>query len=85
MRTFISISIPQELQQILANIQSELKLFPENRIAWVRPHQSHITLKFLGETTEEEISDISNCLIDIGKEFSPIQFNGCKSGWISKS
>jgi len=75
MQVFISISLPEELQNVIFKIQGELKPYHENRISWVRPHLSHITLKFLGEVAENEIPDITNVLGEIALINSPIDLN----------
>ena len=39
--------------------------FKEDKIRWVKPANLHITLKFLGETDEEKLTDIIRVLESI--------------------
>lgn len=56
-RTFIAIPLemPPELKETLAWLKKE---FEDERIRWVDPGQMHITLRFLGDTGEEEVNAI---------------------------
>lgn len=56
-RTFIAVEIPHEIKSHIADFQRELK--PENfPIRWVKPNGIHITLKFLGEISEDLVENI---------------------------
>jgi RNA 2',3'-cyclic 3'-phosphodiesterase len=52
MRAFIALELPAEVQSYLAAVQ---KILRESGcgISWVKPPQIHLTLKFLGEISEE--------------------------------
>lgn len=80
MRTFIAISIPSDLTQIIADIQNELKNNSDARVNWTRPHQSHLTLKFLGDVNKKEIQNVSTCLEETTSEFSPLQLRITSTG-----
>ena len=60
-RTFIAISIPPTILTRISLIQADLKKY-NCRISWVKTKNIHLTLKFLGETNEEMIDDISEML-----------------------
>jgi 2'-5' RNA ligase len=53
MRAFVAIPLPEEVRAVLAKLQDELKTTGAD-VAWVEPENIHITLKFLGEITEEQ-------------------------------
>ncbi len=53
-RAFIAISIPSPVQNMVENIQDRFKQI-RAPIRWVRPSNLHLTLKFLGNVTEEQI------------------------------
>lgn len=50
----------------LLRVYNELKNnLSHEKINWVKPHNIHITLKFFGETAEEQVDDICNVLSDV--------------------
>jgi RNA 2',3'-cyclic 3'-phosphodiesterase len=60
-RTFIAIKTePQtELVKLITLFQKELK---DEDIKWVYPENMHITVKFLGDTSIEQVSQITDIL-----------------------
>lgn len=53
MRLFFAILLPEGLREELARTQARLRAgLPRQGIRWVPPEQFHLTLKFLGETSE---------------------------------
>ena len=52
MRAFIAIKLPQNIQQTISKIQSEIKASGAD-IKWVPPANIHLTLKFLGDIDEQ--------------------------------
>ena len=48
-RTFVAIQLPDGVRAALRDVQAELKpAMPPNSMAWVRPENMHLTLRFLG-------------------------------------
>ncbi len=69
MRTFIAIEISQHIKEALLNFITPCQ--GDNRnVKWVKPRGMHLTLKFLGEISEERIVDIQKQLQKIGSEHS---------------
>jgi RNA 2',3'-cyclic 3'-phosphodiesterase len=68
MRTFIGVKIKPEalLLQKMADLKKELS---EEQIKWVDEQNLHLTLKFLGETSEEQVTQIKDMLA----EFASLQ------------
>lgn len=64
-RTFISVDLPQEYHESIAEIQSRLKDF---NVKLVKPELVHITLKFLGEIEDDRVQEIANSLDNIDCE-----------------
>jgi 2'-5' RNA ligase len=61
MRTFVAIDLPPEIQAALALQQAAFRAAcPDAR--WTRPEGTHLTLKFLGEISEEQVSHVSAAL-----------------------
>lgn len=63
-RAFLAIEVPPDISTALATIQQTLKRQLEQtcdrqaRISWVRPVSMHLTLKFLGDATDESIEPL---------------------------
>ncbi len=68
MRCFIAIELPEEINEALAELQGKLKRCGAD-IKWARPENIHLTLKFLGDTHEDDIEKISGKLLDICSNF----------------
>ncbi len=60
-RTFIAVKVPpkKELTDMLLYLQDELK---DEKIRWINPDNLHITLRFLGDTDELIIDQVSKDL-----------------------
>jgi 2'-5' RNA ligase len=57
MRAFIAIRLPEAVTKTLSAIQERLK--PVNSgIAWAKPQNLHLTVKFLGEISEDQLREI---------------------------
>ena len=63
MRTFIAIELPEDVRAALQNFQDRLRK-KEMLASWVKPDVMHLTLRFLGDITEEQ----SNALASLLKE-----------------
>ncbi|MBM3889321.1 MAG: RNA 2',3'-cyclic phosphodiesterase [Verrucomicrobia bacterium] len=61
MRLFIAVDISEAVRDAVAATQSQLKLANAD-VAWVKPENFHLTLKFLGEVPDEELDDINAAL-----------------------
>ena len=60
-RLFIAVELPEAARQVLAAVQRELA---ESRadVKWSRPEAMHLTLKFLGDTPEGVVPNLSAAL-----------------------
>jgi RNA 2',3'-cyclic 3'-phosphodiesterase len=70
MRTFIAIKIKAEplLVSIIADLKDQLEGESMN---WVDLQNLHLTLKFLGETSGQKVSEIKRLMSDISKKYQP--------------
>jgi 2'-5' RNA ligase len=77
-RAFIAVELPWELKQELAALETQLKKNSPPVVKWVDPESIHITLKFLGETSdavidelllamEESVAGVSPFKLEVGK------------------
>ena len=69
-RSFIALEFSDEVKSEFARIE---KLFRESGadVKWVDPLMAHLTLKFLGSVTNDQISSISERLRTIASHFTP--------------
>jgi RNA 2',3'-cyclic 3'-phosphodiesterase len=69
MRVFIAIELPEELRNRLAREQSRLRAVATGA-RWTRPEGIHLTLKFLGEISDDQVAQVRKALEEI-KTFEP--------------
>jgi 2'-5' RNA ligase len=61
MRLFVALDLEEAIRQRIAVFLQGIQNFaPETR--WVKPESLHVTLKFIGEKPEEEVSRIKQSL-----------------------
>ena len=73
-RTFVSVSIPKEI----VNIQSMLKstVDPKGvKVKWVMNGKMHLTLKFIGNTTQGSIDNLNEALFNVVKSAKVINLS----------
>tara|TARA_Y100000996_G_scaffold146018_2_gene112422 strand:- start:2940 stop:3521 length:582 start_codon:yes stop_codon:yes gene_type:complete len=73
-RTFVSVSVPKEI----VNIQSMLKSTVEPKgvkVRWVMNGKMHLTLKFLGNTTQGSIDNLNEALFNVVKSAKVINLS----------
>jgi 2'-5' RNA ligase len=73
-RTFIAIEIPAtvKLKELLKLLRVDMI---KDKIRWVNPEILHITLSFIGDTTEEQVNYISEQLEKIGSGYSSMELH----------
>lgn len=74
MRIFIAIELSESIRNALAQIQSHLK-YAGADVKWVEKDNIHLTLKFLGEVTEEKIEKIKSALDQIASKTKPFEIS----------
>ncbi len=74
MRTFIAIELSSKIKESLAQVQSHLK-YAGADVKWVTPENIHLTLKFLGEITEEKCEKVKAALDSIAKIIAPFELS----------
>ncbi len=66
MRTFIAIELPASIKDALSKIQDELKAgLP--KVSWVKPQNLHLTLKFLGEISPEQLDAVKRIITEVSQ------------------
>ncbi len=72
-RTFIAVKIEPE-PELLEQMDSCRENLAGEAIKWVEENNLHLTLKFLGDTTEIQIAEIKKALDKIASQFHPFTF-----------
>jgi 2'-5' RNA ligase len=68
MRVFIAIDIDEQIQTALRDLQQQLQSkvdVKRSDVKWVNPENIHLTLKFLGETKDEQVVEVCNITKDV--------------------
>ncbi|KUG22579.1 2'-5' rna ligase [hydrocarbon metagenome] len=58
-RAFLAIEPPEDILQKISGLQDKLRREISGRISWTRPQGQHLTLKFFGDISREDINNIS--------------------------
>lgn len=72
-RTFIAVHIQPEkkLSELFDELRNKLA---DEQIRWVDANNLHLTLRFLGDTTIEQIEKVKQILKEIAEDFSSFEF-----------
>lgn len=71
-RTFIAIKLTPEIISNISGVQEELKK-SVIEVKWVKPENIHLTLKFLGHITPEELEKVKLATRETLKPFAPFE------------
>jgi 2'-5' RNA ligase len=71
-RSFLAIELTEGLRRSLAALQRRIDS-PEIDVRWVRPENIHLTLRFLGEVSEEELERISRTARNAAEKAVPFR------------
>lgn len=77
MRAFIAIDLPERIKRKIAKLENDLKKC-DLAFRWVKPENLHLTLKFLGDINQEQVSKIKEAIAKVSDKFSAFKasFNG---------
>ncbi|GET30870.1 RNA 2',3'-cyclic phosphodiesterase [Prolixibacter sp. SD074] len=78
-RTFIAVNIKPE-EKLLAFIHELQRELGRSHINWVNPATMHLTLRFLGSTTKEQIGQILNEAPGLFNRYKPFEIEMKGSG-----
>jgi len=76
MRTFIAIELPPLIQRTVCQQQQQLEALlaqigQRRAIHWTQPDKVHLTLRFFGETTEQQRQTLQQKLTEIASQQKP--------------
>ncbi len=69
MRTFIAIDLDPAIKRNLSGFVARLKTLSSKNISWVREQGMHLTLKFLGDIEESQVSAIKSLISSISNKY----------------
>ena len=61
-RAFLAIDPPEDILQKISGLQEKLKREISGRISWTRPQGQHLTLKFFGDISTEDVNNICSAV-----------------------
>lgn len=70
LRAFIAVDLTKEIQGRIAEIEAALERF-SSQVRWVRPESIHLTLKFLGEITQDQFREIQKTFASRSSGIAP--------------
>ena len=79
MRAFIALELSDEIKFELSRLEKELKKIDAD-IKWIKPENTHLTLKFLGDVDEPKAEEIKSCLDKISTSVKPFEMSLFKLG-----
>jgi 2'-5' RNA ligase len=74
-RAFLAIDLPVEVLNEIRGIQSGLRKILPGMIRWVRPEAIHLTLKFLGDISGDDVETISHAMEDQVNKIAPFSLD----------
>lgn len=57
-RAFLAVEPPEEILQAVIRLQEKLKQEIRGRLSWTRPGGQHLTLKFFGDVSKDDVDSI---------------------------
>ncbi len=72
LRLFFAVPTPEEIKQQAQQIQRQCDC-PGLKIGWVGPDRMHFTLKFLGDTPQAQVSQLSEVARRVAQSHPPYQ------------
>jgi RNA 2',3'-cyclic 3'-phosphodiesterase len=58
-RAFLAVVPPEDILQAMSALQEKFKNEINGRISWTKPQSQHLTLKFFGDISPEDVKNIS--------------------------
>lgn len=71
-RAFLAIEPPEEILATASRLQEKLKRELTGKVSWTRPHGNHLTLKFFGDISQNDVANICNAVRQRAAAVPPI-------------
>lgn len=69
MRAFIAINLPERIKSKIVGFENDLKKC-DLAFRWVKPENLHLTLKFLGDISQEQVNKIKEAIAKVSGKFT---------------
>jgi 2'-5' RNA ligase len=79
LRTFVAVEVSPEVQAHAARLIERLRA-SGIKATWTKPHNLHLTLKFLGDTPETLLPDVCRAVSKACRTVAPIELNFAGAG-----
>ena len=78
MRLFVAIELDESVRALLSNAQAQLNRQCDG-VRWIPAHQLHVTVKFLGEVRDADVSDVTDAVARGAARAAPfiMSIGGC--------
>lgn len=70
-RTFYALKVTPDLVHAVRRIQGRARIDLPRGLRWTRPEQTHLTLAFLGDVSNDRIADLKQVLAETASSFAP--------------
>ena len=71
-RSFLALDTPEKIREGIGAVQSRLKKIIHGDIRWARPEGIHLTLKFFGNISEDDVVNMSSVVEKIAAGSLPL-------------
>ncbi len=78
MRVFIAVDINDQIRKAIGEVQKQLQgrvRTSQRSVKWVRPDVMHLTLKFLGEVKDDQITEACEAVEEVSKRHSRFELD----------
>lgn len=73
-RSFLAFELPEEIRRILHRVHEEVKASPLD-VRWVRPEGIHLTIVFMGDVPEADLSPMGDAVARASSSHEPFPFS----------
>lgn len=87
MRLFIAVDISEQIRTALAKLQEQLQSRVQlggTDVKWVRPELVHLTLKFLGQVSDGEVTEVCRAVTAVAAKYSCFDLEAGEVGYFGK-
>jgi 2'-5' RNA ligase len=73
-RTFVAVEMPEQVRAQFRDVEAQLRQ-ADAHVKWVEPHNIHMTLKFLGDVTEDELDRLYRGVDEGAQKCAPFEIS----------
>ena len=73
-RLFYAIELPDSIKKVIATTISYYRSSIKDKIKWVESHNLHLTLRFIGEVSEDRVEILTSLFDDVINKYQPFSY-----------